>query len=86
MLSYLHVAVRHGVTVLDYQDDATGTMEETGGGGGHFTSATLRPRVSIADPAQLSLAESLHAEAAQLCFIAASINFPVSHEPVTVAG
>jgi organic hydroperoxide reductase OsmC/OhrA len=86
MLSYLHVAVRHGVTVLSYVDDATGTMEETGGGGGHFTSATLRPRVRISDPQHLDLADSLHAEAAQLCFIAASINFPVAHEPVTVVG
>ena len=86
MLSYLHVAVRHGVTVLDYVDDAIGTMEETGGGGGRFTSATLRPRVTITDPEQKILADSLHAEAAELCFIAASINFPVVHEPVTVVG
>lgn len=86
MLSYLHVAVRHGVTVLGYVDDAIGIMEETGGGGGRFTSATLRPRVTITDPAQKVLADSLHAEAAELCFIAASINFPVAHEPVTVVG
>jgi organic hydroperoxide reductase OsmC/OhrA len=86
MLSYLHVAVRHGVTVLSYVDNAIGTMEETGGGGGRFTSATLRPRIRISDPTQLQLADSLHAEAAQLCFIAASINFPVAHEPVTVVG
>jgi len=85
MLSYLHVAVRNGVTVVAYTDAASGTMEQTAGGGGRFTSATLRPEVTIADPAQLELAQSLHAEAARECFIAASVNFPVGHEPVTVA-
>lgn len=84
MLSYLHVATRHGVTVVAYTDDAVGTMEQTTDGGGHFTSATLRPRVTISDATQLELAESLHAEASRQCFIAASVNFPVGHEYVTV--
>jgi organic hydroperoxide reductase OsmC/OhrA len=83
MLSYLHVAMKHGVIVLDYSDNAIGTMAQTMDGGGHFTAATLRPRVAIADPAQVELAESLHAEAAKACFIAASVNFPIGHEPVT---
>jgi organic hydroperoxide reductase OsmC/OhrA len=52
--------------------------------GGRFTSATLRPRVTISDPRQLDLAQSLHAEAARECFIAGSVNFPVGHEPMTV--
>lgn len=85
MLSYLHVAVRHGVTVVAYTDDAVGTMEQSPPVGGRFTSATLRPRVTISDPAQQGLAESLHAEAARECFIAASVNFPVGHEPMTLA-
>jgi organic hydroperoxide reductase OsmC/OhrA len=84
MLSYLHVAVRNGVTVVAYTDDAVGTMEQAAGGGGRFTSATLRPRVTIADPGQFDLAQSLHAEAARECFIAASVNFPVGHEATTV--
>src|ERR1700712_2700684 len=37
MLSYLHVCAEAGVVVIAYTDDATGTMEETGDGGGHFT-------------------------------------------------
>jgi organic hydroperoxide reductase OsmC/OhrA len=82
-LSYLHVAVKNGVVVVDYSDDAIGTMLQTADGGGRFTAATLRPRVTIADPAQVELAQSLHAEAAKACFIAASVNFPVGHEPVT---
>ncbi|WEO78363.1 OsmC family protein [Cryobacterium sp. SO2] len=84
LLSYLHVAVNHGVVVLAYADDAIGTMAQTADGGGHFTAATLRPRVTIADPAQVELAQSLHAEAAKACFIAASVNFPVGHEPIVI--
>ena len=80
MLSYLHVAVKNGIVVTDYEDDAVGTMLQVGEGG-HFTSVTLRPVVTIAagDP---ELARSIHAEAGELCFIASSVNFPVLHEPV----
>jgi len=66
---------------MGYTDHATGVMEQTNDGGGHFTSAVLRPKVTIADPAQAELAASLHAPAAAKCFIAASVNFPVGHEP-----
>ena len=81
LLSYLHVALTHGIVVTGYTDAATGTMEQTADGGGHFTSVTLRPSVTIAsgDPA---VAQALHEEAAEKCFIAASVNFPVLHEPV----
>ncbi|GAA4183809.1 OsmC family protein [Gryllotalpicola kribbensis] len=86
MLSYLHAATTAGVTVVDYADDAVGTMAQTPDGGGHFTSVTLRPRVVITDASQLALAEELHREAQRMCFIASSVNFPVGHEPqITVA-
>jgi organic hydroperoxide reductase OsmC/OhrA len=83
LLSYLHVAVLHGVVVTEYTDAATGTMEQTESGGGHFTSATLRPRVTISsgDP---DVARAIHREASEKCFIAASVNFPVLHEPEIV--
>lgn len=81
LLSFLHVAVRNRVVVVGYTDDATGVMEQTNDGGGHFTSATLRPRVMVAEPNMVDLANSLHAEASRLCFIASSVNFPVRHEP-----
>jgi organic hydroperoxide reductase OsmC/OhrA len=81
MLSYLAEAARAGVVVVGYTDAATGVMEQTGNGGGHFTSAMLRPKVTIADPAQAELAASLHAPAAEKCFIAASVNFPIGHAP-----
>ena len=84
MLSYLHVATNHGVIVRGYADQATGTMVEDGRGGGAFTEVTLRPRIEVADASMLALAESLHAEASEKCFIAASVAFPVHHEPVVV--
>jgi len=80
MLSYLHVAVQHGIVVTDYRDSAVGVMAQEGQGG-RFASATLRPVVTIAagDP---ELAARIHEEASRLCFIASSVAFPVGHEPV----
>lgn len=85
MLSYLHVAQRNGVVVTAYTDSPTGTMTTTSDGAGHFTSVTLRPSVTVADAEQVDLAQGLHAEASRLCFIAASVNFPVGHEPTTTS-
>jgi organic hydroperoxide reductase OsmC/OhrA len=42
----------------------------------------LRPLAAIADPGQADRAVELHEEAHRLCFIARSVNFPVSCEPV----
>ncbi len=80
LLSYLHSAVLHGIVVTAYDDSPVGVMVQEGHGG-HFTSVTLRPRVTIADPAQADLAREIHGEASRNCFIAASVNFPVLHEP-----
>ncbi|CAN5238249.1 OsmC family protein [soil metagenome] len=79
MLSYLHSAAAHGIVVTAYTDAATGVMAQVGDGG-HFTSVTLHPVVTISagDP---ELALALHAEASANCFIAQSVNFPVLHEP-----
>ncbi|ALE06173.1 peroxiredoxin [Arthrobacter sp. ERGS1:01] len=81
MLSYLHVAVLHGVVVTKYEDRATGTMVLNPDGSGQFSSVTLNPQIAVADPATAELALSLHAEASQKCFIARSVNFPVHHAP-----
>ena len=82
LLSYLHVAAMHGVVVTAYTDAATAVMQQTSDGGGHFVSATLHPVVTIeGGEADATLAASLHGEASAKCFIAASVNFPVLHEP-----
>ncbi|MDH6180588.1 organic hydroperoxide reductase OsmC/OhrA [Microbacteriaceae bacterium SG_E_30_P1] len=87
LLSYLYVATREGVVVESYADAATGLLRTNADGGGAFVSATLRPEVTISagDPDR---ARRLHDDAAKLCFINASLAFPVAHEPTiqVVAG
>lgn len=85
MLSYLHVAQRHGVIVTAYEDQPTGTMTSSSDGSGRFTSVTLRPHVTVSDQSRIAMAQELHEEASRLCFIAASVNFPVGHEPTAEA-
>lgn len=81
MLSYLHVAVNHGLVITKYEDNAEGTMVLNPDGSGQFTSVTLNPRIALADPAGEALALELHKEANRKCFIARSVNFPVNHNP-----
>lgn len=83
LLSYLHSAVVHGIVVTAYDDAPVGTMEQVGQGG-RFTSVVLRPRVTVADASMVEVAEAIHREASANCFIAASVSFPVTHEPTTV--
>lgn len=86
LLSYLHVCADAGVVVTGYTDDAQGTMTETAGGGGHLTEVVLRPRVAVREAGMTEAGLRLHEEASARCFIAASVNFPVRHEPqITVA-
>ncbi|TNM40469.1 OsmC family peroxiredoxin [Nocardioides albidus] len=83
LLSYLHSAVNHGIVVVAYADSPVGVMEQVGQGG-RFTSVTLRPRVTVADASMVEVAREIHGEAGRNCFIAASVSFPVGHEPEVV--
>lgn len=86
-LWYLHLCSDAGVVVIDYRDEAVATMVEDKDGGGHFTSATLRPHVTIAAGSDPDKAMALHHDANRKCFIANSLNFKIGHEPVIeVAG
>jgi len=82
MLWYLHLCSDNRVVVLDYEDHAAGTMEETADGGGRFLEVTLRPRITITPESDLGTAKRLHHDAHEKCFIANSVNFPVGCEPV----
>jgi len=84
MLWYLHLCSVNGVVVVDYRDEATGTMEETPDGGGRFKEVTLYPVVTVADAAMVEKANALHHEANQMCFIANSCNFPIHHQPACI--
>lgn len=83
MLWYLHLCAVNQVVVTAYTDTPTGVMAETADGGGHFTSVILRPQVTVTDPSMTSRAAALHEEAHKLCFVANSVNFPITVEPAT---
>lgn len=80
-LWYLHLCASAGVTVLKYEDTATGSMIENPDGSGQFASVTLRPVVTVSADSDTGKAMELHREASRMCFIARSVNFPVEHEP-----
>ncbi len=76
MLWYLHLCADAGVVVTDYRDTAVGVMDDE-----RFQRITLRPQVTITDPARADTARTLHTEAHKHCYIANSVNFPITHEP-----
>jgi organic hydroperoxide reductase OsmC/OhrA len=78
MLAYLHLCAVNQVVVTGYEDAASGTMAESPDGSGRLTGVVLHP----VDPMK---AQSLHSDAHRLCFIANSVNFPVTHEAVVRA-
>ncbi|MEO9964628.1 MAG: OsmC family protein [Reichenbachiella sp.] len=80
MLWYLHLCSTHDIVVIDYQDDAVGTMLEEISGSGRFTEVVLKPKVKIKDSSKKELALQLHHKANKMCFIANSCNFEVKHE------
>jgi organic hydroperoxide reductase OsmC/OhrA len=84
-LWYLSLCALSGVRVLKYTDHAVGHMVEVEATGGHFTGVELRPMVVIAEGDDLLKAERLHHEAHAKCFIANSVNFPVTCQATTTA-
>ena len=80
MLWFLDLCARSRVVVVGYEDRATGVMVEERDGGGAFTEVLLRPRVTVADAGARDAAQAQHARAAELCFIARSVRFPVRHD------
>ncbi|MBL4929548.1 OsmC family protein [Fuscibacter oryzae] len=81
MLWYLHYAADAGIVVTGYEDNPEGVGEIGPGGAGRFVSAVLRPRVTVQAGTDLAAAEAIHHRIHQFCFIARSVNFPVSHAP-----
>lgn len=85
MLWYLHYASDQGIVVTHYEDIPIGVGAVEKSGAGRFVSATLRPKVTVRGNADLQLAESIHHRIHEVCFIARSVNFPVSYEPEFIA-
>jgi organic hydroperoxide reductase OsmC/OhrA len=80
-LWYLHLCAVSGIRVLAYIDEASGTMSDQGDAGGQFTSVTLRPVVTIERDNDHERAQALHHDAHTKCFIANSMNFPMTIVP-----
>ena len=81
MLWYLHLASNAGIVVTGYRDDPIGHGETLPNGAGRFLAAVLRPKNSVQEGADLGFAGELHHKVHDFCFIARSVNFPVSYEP-----
>jgi organic hydroperoxide reductase OsmC/OhrA len=79
MLEYLHLCAVNGIQVVAYSDRAHGVMVTRPDGSGSFSAVTLHPKVTIAR-GSAERARTLHEEAHQRCYIAGSVNFPVSVE------
>ncbi len=84
MLWYLHLAAEGGLVVVGYRDEPVGTMVEDKDRGGWFERVILRPEVTLAPGGDATKAVALHEAAHSKCFIANSVNFPVTCEPRVV--
>jgi organic hydroperoxide reductase OsmC/OhrA len=81
MLWYLHLCADAGIIVVDYKDQADGTLLLDSVNGGRFVSVTLNPVVTVINESMIGLARELHNDAHKKCFIANSCNFPIKHNP-----
>ena len=81
MLFFLDLASRSGVTVTSYVAHAVGVIGKRDDGVVAMLSATMRPQITYAAPVDANTIEGLHHKAHALCYIANSVNFPVTVEP-----
>jgi organic hydroperoxide reductase OsmC/OhrA len=84
MLWYLHLASKAGIVVHAYSDEPIGVGETAANGAGRFLRATLRPRIEVDPGTDTARADTLHHEVSAFCFIARSVNFPVTYEATYV--
>lgn len=79
VLSYISAA---GFVAESYEDAAEARMEKRADGKTALTQAMLRPRITFQGSAPTEAAyASMHERAHEECYIANSVNFPVSVEP-----
>lgn len=83
MLTFLAIAARRRLVVLDYRDAAQGWLEANAEGQLAVTRVELRPVVRFAPGTELSAADhgKLHEKAHRGCFIANSVKTAVTVLP-----
>jgi len=80
MLWYLHLASDAGIAVAAYEDAPVAVGETESSGAGRFLRAVLKPVIKVPKGTDLARADAIHHEIHKVCFIARSVNFPVSYE------
>jgi organic hydroperoxide reductase OsmC/OhrA len=80
MLWYLHLASQADIVVLAYRDSPVGVGQSTPDGAGRFIRATLKPHIVLQSERDFDRADAIHHQIHRVCFIARSVNFPVSYE------
>jgi len=83
-LSYLAACERANVRVLEYTDNATGTLAMRDGKM-RMVEVVLWPQVRVADAEQVEQARQLHVQAHANCFMSNSVNFEVKVQPTVTA-
>jgi peroxiredoxin-like protein len=83
-LTYIAVCERSGVKLTGYSDRATGTLAIRDGKM-RMVEIVLRPRVTVAEAAQVERALALHDKAHANCFMSNSVNFEIRIEPAVTA-
>lgn len=80
MLWYLHLASNAGIAVSAYKDAPVAVGETEPSGAGRFLRAVLKPVITVPKGTDIARADAIHHEIHKVCFIARSVNFPVSFE------
>jgi peroxiredoxin-like protein len=84
-LTYVAVCERSGIRLTEYTDHANGTLAIKDGKM-RMVEVQLRPRVTVADAAQVERALALHEKAHANCFMSNSVNFEVKIAPEVTSG
>jgi len=85
MMSYFYVCAQNDIALVDYNCEAVGVLELKPDGSGAFTSVALHLDITVSKDEMINDAVDLHKEANNLCFIANSCNFPVTHHAKVIA-
>ena len=80
MLWYLHLASSARIVVTSYMDTPVGTGQSEPDGTGRFIRAVLRPAIEVERGTDLEKADQIHHQIHKHCFIARSVNFPITYE------